>query len=472
MYPLPLITVASMFPENYNINFVDLSIQELIEEEILDSDLVLITGMITEENFVLEFIQKCKALGKPVIVGGPYVTATDKVIDYATVVKGEAEEVIKRVIQDFENCSLQKSYTGCAANMTKSPCPRYDLLDMDSYYYGLIQWSRGCPYSCEFCDISLVYGKEQRQKSISQLLNEFDVLYELGFRGGLEFADSNLITNKGVIPLMEAIINWQKEHNYPFEFRGQASINLAKMSKLLGKMTEAGFKQLFVGIETPVKKNLKQLNKFHNANIDIGWAIHKLHKAGIRLDCGTILGIDNEPNDISDIIIELYDSLNVTIPAISLLTATNNTKLYNRLIKEERLIATNASRNAVALNFKPSRPRNTVIEDFKKIAEKFYNPKNYLSRCENYLVTYRGGHTVSIKLALSYFAEYIRLYPDDEYTQFFIDYICRISERDISLLGKAVDLGLIGFHLFKIKNWYIELLNQEEQSIHKENIVK
>jgi radical SAM superfamily enzyme YgiQ (UPF0313 family) len=449
--PLPLLTVAAMIPPQYEVKLIDLNIQGISDDELLNANMVFVTGMLTQKESIVSILKRCFELNVISVLGGPYATNYEGEIKYATcLVKKEAEDILSQLFMDYENGELKKVYQGGSVDLIKSPCPRFDLIEPNNYQCALVQYSRGCPYTCEFCDIPWLYGKTPRAKTISQFLNELETLYQTGFRGWVELADANFFTNKQIKELLSEIIEWQKAKNYPFVFRCEASINVVQKDEVLDLMVAANFRMVFVGVETPVMNSLQEANKFQNTRLNLLESIDKIQKKGIQVDIGSIVGFDNDPIDIFEIQKDFVSKSKVIISCLGLLGVLNHTPLYERMAKENRLLF-QSNVNRIELNFEPKMDRKILLKGFINVFQGLYDPKNYFNRCEAFLKAYNAGY---VKPSYWYGTNmFIRACLDmmpDKYVYHYIIFVTKILFTNPKKLLRAIDLGVWGYHLYKI----------------------
>ena len=315
--------------------------EELTDDDIAWADLVMTGGMLPQQRDTLEVIDLCHAHGKPVAVGGPDVTSSPHIYAKADFrVLGEAEGIIDDFIAAWEAGAREGVFEAekFKVDVTKSPIPRFDLLNFDHYLHIGVQFSRGCPFTCEFCDIIELYGRVPRAKTNAQMLAELDALYRLGYRGHVDFVDDNLIGNKKAREDLPAGADGlAEEHDYPFEFSTEASVNLADDDDLLQAMSEANFFAVFVGIESPDPDTLVAMQKKQNTRRSLVESIHKIYAAGMFVTAGFIVGFDSEKGSVADGMIELIEEAAIPVCMVGLLYALPNTQLTRRLTKEGRL---------------------------------------------------------------------------------------------------------------------------------------
>jgi radical SAM superfamily enzyme YgiQ (UPF0313 family) len=403
--PLGLITVAALLPKTWEIRFVDRNVQPLSPADLDWADLVMTGGMLTQQQDILTLIEAAHAHGKLIAVGGADVTSSPHVYAAADFrVLGEAEIIIDKFIAAWEAGAREGLFEAekFQADVTKTPIPRYDLLNFRNYFYVGVQFSRGCPFNCEFCDIIELFGRVPRAKTNEQVLAELDRIYELGHRGHVDFVDDNLIGNKKALRrLLPDLIAWQKAHKFPFNFSTEASVNLADDEPLLRQLHEANFFLIYIGIESPDTDTLIATQKKQNIKRSLIEAIQKINGAGILALAGFIVGFDTEKGSVAPGIIDYIEAAPLPIPMISLLYALPNTQLTRRLTREGRLHVGNetvpdASILCTAgLNFDTKRPRREILHDFKTVFAKVYSEKAFFARVRRMipLLRHTSSHT-------------------------------------------------------------------------------
>jgi radical SAM superfamily enzyme YgiQ (UPF0313 family) len=391
--PLGLITVAAMLPSQWDVRLVNLNTEELSDADLEWADLVMTGGMMFQQASTLDIIEMCRDRGKPVAVGGPDVSSSPHVYERANFrVVGEAESVIDGFITAVDSDATEGVFEGpkFQADVTKTPKPRFDLLKFDQYMYLGVQFSRGCPFTCEFCDIIELYGRVPRTKTAEQVLGELDHLYGLGYRGHVDFVDDNLIGNKKAIKaFLPHLIKWQEERDFPFEFSTEASLNLADDDDLIEMLKKANFFVIFMGIESPDTDTLIAMRKKQNTRRSIRDIIHKIYKAGIFVTAGFIVGFDSEKGSVADPMIELIEEAAIPMAVIGQLWALPNTQLARRLASEGRLHVNaefmpkgSTDQCASGLNFETKRERLDILRDFRRVLATEYTPEAYFGRVD------------------------------------------------------------------------------------------
>jgi radical SAM superfamily enzyme YgiQ (UPF0313 family) len=349
--------------------------------------------MFNQQMDTLRLIKLAQSHGKPVVVGGPDATSSPHIYQEADFrVLGEVEDIIAQFIAAWDAGERSGSFTAekFQVDVTKTPSPRFDLLKPSQYMHIGVQYSRGCPFTCEFCDIIELYGRVPRAKTPQQMLAELQALYDLGYRGHVDFVDDNLIGNRKSLRIfLPQLIAWQQAHGYPFEFSTEASLNLADDRELLELMRKANFFAVFVGIESPDTETLVHTKKKQNTKRNIAESVHKLYGAGMYVTAGFIVGFDTEKASIADAMVDLIEQAAIPAAMVGLLCALPNTQLTRRLEKEGRLHADHdrwidetADQCALALNFDSLRSERDVLLDYRRILERVYDPVAYARRLD------------------------------------------------------------------------------------------
>ncbi|MGL9619931.1 B12-binding domain-containing radical SAM protein [Bradyrhizobium sp. U531] len=391
--PLGLITVAAMLPKDWTVRLIDCNTQAFGDDDLAWADVVFTGGMLPQQADTLRLIDECRAAGKPVVVGGPDPTSSPHVYEKADFrVLGEAEGVIEEFIAAWEGGARSGVFTApkFQADVTSTPVPRFDLLRFEDYLYLGVQYSRGCPFTCEFCDIIELYGRVPRTKTTKQMFVELQTLYDMGYRGHLDFVDDNFIGNKKSLrQFLPELAEWQRAHNYPFELSTEASVNLADDPELLELMGKANFFGIFVGIESPDPATLVAMRKKQNTRRNIAESIHKIYAAGMLVTAGFIVGFDNEKVSMAEAMVDFIEEAAIPVAMVGLLYALPNTQLTRRLEKEGRLHAdhdlastTGGDQCTSGINFDPVRPLRDILTDYRTVLERIYSPAAYASRVD------------------------------------------------------------------------------------------
>lgn len=390
--PLGLMTVAAMLPSDWKKRLVDMNVEPLSDHHLKWADLVFLSAISIQQASAREVIQRCRKAGVRVVAGGPLFTnryASFEGVDHF--VLNEAEVTLPRFLEDFQKGSpkpLYQAAEGEWADLTHSPLPLRSLARLSQYGAMNIQYSRGCPFHCNFCDITTLFGRQHRNKTTAQILDELDDLYLRGWRGSVFFVDDNFIGNKRHLKesVLPALADWMNRHRWPFAFYTQASINLVDDSELIRLMTQAGFDRVFIGIETPESKSLEESNKSQNRNRDLIHSVQRLHQAGLEVMAGFIVGFDHDPPDIFDRQIRFIQSSGVVSAMVSMLRAMDGTILYQQLKDQNRLLHEDSGNNTeFSVNFIPEMGAERLIEGFRGLISKIYSPEYYYKRIVNFI---------------------------------------------------------------------------------------
>ncbi|MGB3491142.1 MAG: B12-binding domain-containing radical SAM protein [Elainellaceae cyanobacterium] len=391
--PLGLVTVAAILPQDWEFKLVDRNIRAVTDEEWAWADIVIISAMIVQKDDILVQIQEAKRWGKPVAVGGPYPTSMPQEMRAAGVdylILDEGEITLPMFVEALDRGETSGEFTsnGEKPPVTETPIPRYDLLERSAYDSMSIQFSRGCPFQCEFCDIIVLYGRKPRTKTPGQLIAELQYLYDLGWRGGVFMVDDNFIGNKrNVKLLLNELKVWQKDHGYPFRFDTEASLDLAEDDEMIDLMLECNFAAVFMGIETPDADSLQLTKKFQNTRSPLLESIDKVTKAGLRVIAGFIIGFDGEKPGAGQRIVEFSEVTGIPTTTFAMLQALPHTALWHRLEKEGRLRAKDGNINQTTLmNFVPTRPVEDIALEYVEAFRQLYEAEQYLDRVYRYFL--------------------------------------------------------------------------------------
>ncbi len=390
--PLGLLTVAAMLPQEWNLRLTDMNVSRLRDRDIRWADYVFITAMVIQQTSVKQIIERCHNLGTKIVAGGPLFTSQPE--EYPQIdhlILKEAELTLPQFIADVQTGTPKKLYnTRDKATLTETPMPLWRLLDMKKYASMAVQYSRGCPFDCDFCDITMLYGHRIRTKSSDQILAELEALHTQGWKGNVFFVDDNLIGNKALIKrdLLPALTGWMKQRRYPFTFNTQASINLADDEGLMQDLVKAGFDCVFVGIETPDEQCLSECNKLQNKGRDLIECVTKIQQAGIQVQAGFILGFDSDSNSIFDNLIQFIQNSGVVTAMVGLLNAPRGTKLYQRMAQECRLTRPVTGDNMdCSMNFRPKMGMEQLLDGYNRVIKTIYSQQHY---CERILTFFKN----------------------------------------------------------------------------------
>ncbi len=392
--PLGLLTVAAMLPKEWEKKLVDLNVRSLGDEDIIWADLVFISAMSIQRSSVREIMDRCHRLDAKIVAGGPLFTAGhEEFDDIDHFVLGEAEANLPNFLDDLQNGTAKHVYSSNKRpDITKTPIPLWSLINMKHYSAMSIQYSRGCPYNCEFCDIVFLNGHKPRTKGRDQVIAELDAISNHGWRGGIFFVDDNFIGNRRKLRLdiLPAITDWVSKKRQAFALFTEVSINLADDDELMNMMVSAGFNRVFIGIETMNEESLIECNKLPNKNRDQLQSIRKIQNRGLEVMGGFIVGFDNDPFSIFGKQIEFIQKSGVVTAMVGLLNAPRGTKLYHRLEKENRLLETFTGDNMdCSLNFIPKMGFTALINGYKNILNSIYSYNNYYQRIKTFLQEYK-----------------------------------------------------------------------------------
>ena len=391
--PLGLLTLAAMLPNTWDKKLVDMNVSSLLDEHIQWADYVFLTGMNVQRTSFKDVVLKCNQLDTPVVAGGPMVTTDGAVFEGVDhYILNEAESTLPQFLADLEAGDIKYVYSSKQfPTISQTPPPLWELLDMDKYASMSIQYSRGCPFDCEFCSITSLNGHIPRTKDKEQFLNELELLRNQGWHGRVFIVDDNFIGNKRKLKedILPELIKWQEKFNYPFRFMTEVSINLADDDKLLNLMVKAGFNSAFVGIETVNSESLVECGKSQNKNRDLVKSVKKLQKKGIVVSGGFIVGFDSDPGNIFQQQINFIQESGIVTAMVGLLNAIPGTRLFQRLKSEKRIISDFEGNNMDGiLNFIPKMNHQSLMNGYKSILKTIYSHKEYYRRIKTFLKEY------------------------------------------------------------------------------------
>ena len=460
--PLGLLTVAAMFPREYELRVVDMNVKPLEDADLEWADMVFTSTMIVQRVSLQAVVERCNRAGVPVVAGGPHPTTFHEEIEGVDhFVLDEVEETFPGFLADLESGSAKRIYREPRKpDVTRTPVPRFDLVDLKNYDTMGVQFSRGCPFDCEFCDITKLYGRVPRTKSPDQIVGEFESLYRLGWRGQVFIVDDNFIGNKrDAMNLLPALVDWQKTRGYPFTLMTEASVNLAQMDELMEAMSEAGFDTVFVGIETPTPEALLKTRKPQNVSKReedyLLNAVRRIQQKGMQVQAGFILGLDGDGEDVFDAQIEFIQEAGIPAAAIYLLTALKGTDMYNRLKAENRLVEVPVGTSATTLNFRTQMDPKILIEGYRRVTTTLYGPtlETYFERCLTLFAHLKPSpHVSKPRSRNAIYADVMalrRLLSDAQKAP-FLEFIAKVAEHHPRMLPRAVYLAALGYHFEKI----------------------
>jgi len=391
---LGLLTVAAMLPDEWEKKMVDMNVTTLTDEELEWADYVFISAMVVQKESVREVITRCKRVKAKIVAGGPlFTTRYEELEGIDHFVLGEAEITLPLFLADLNKGCAQHIYTSDERpDISKTPIPLWSLINMKKYSTMNIQYSRGCPFNCEFCDIIILNGHKPRTKDNDQIVRELEVLYTQGWRSGVFIVDDNFIGNKRKLKTetLPAIIEWMERRKHPFSLSTEASINLADDEELMRLMVKAGFNKVFIGIETPNEESLAECNKLQNQNRDLVACVKKIQNHGLEVQGGFIVGFDSDPLSIFRSQISFIQRSGIVTAMVGLLNAPSGTRLYQRLKQEDRLLKGVSGDNMdCSINFIPKMNYETLINGYKSILNTIYSPKQYHERVKIFLKEYK-----------------------------------------------------------------------------------
>jgi radical SAM superfamily enzyme YgiQ (UPF0313 family) len=456
--PLGLLTVSAMLPPRWERRLVDLNVRRLKDSDLAWADVVFLSGMIVQGPSMKEQIARAKRYGVRTVVGGPIVSAKDPAIAEADhAVEGEAEEIIPQLAADLERGEAQPHYFKKQwPDVTQVPLPQLHLAPLRRYSSMSLQYSRGCPFTCEFCDIIEIYGRRPRTKTPDQVCAELDQLQRLGWRGSVFMVDDNFIGNKkNVRLLLPRLVEWMHQHKSPFTLYTEASLNLAEDEDLLRLMRAANFKRVFMGIETPVVESLKETTKFQNLRKDLLESVKLVQSYGMEVMAGFIVGFDNDPADVFDRQIKFIREAAIPLSMVGLLTALPHTQLWHRLKAEGRLLKESLGNNTLLdLNFIPKMDTQQLIEGYRRILRTIYNPEEYFERASACLS--QLGATAKTPVVFSDLMAVARsLWRQGflaDYRMEYWKFIGQAMRRHRQHLHQAFTLAIMGHHFFELVN--------------------
>jgi radical SAM superfamily enzyme YgiQ (UPF0313 family) len=392
--PLGLLTVAAMLPECWDMKLIDLNVGGLSDCDLLGADYVFISAMTVQRESAQEVLNRCLNLRVKTVVGGPLFTSChDDFPEVNHLVLGEAEVTLPRFLEDLEKLTPQRLYLpDSRPNISCTPLPRWALVDMRKYASMNIQYSRGCPFDCEFCDITQLFGHKPRTKTPDQVIAELEALYSKGWRGGVFFVDDNFIGDKWklkkeVLPVM---ISWMKKRGHPFFFYTEASIDLADDHGLMELMVEAGFREVFIGIESPEDDSLRETGKVQNRNRNLVASVQCIQRAGLQVQGGFIVGFDSDSPAIFDKQLRFIQESGIVTAMVGILMVLRGTKLHDRLSSEGRIISCSTGNNTdIFLNYIPQMNTNVLITGYQRLVRTIYSPDFFYPRLMTFLKEYR-----------------------------------------------------------------------------------
>ncbi len=458
--PLGLLTIAALLPKHWKKRLVDTNIRPLTEADLAWADVALLSGMLVQKTDLLALLARCRAHGLPTVIGGPVTSSVEELPRHADhVVIGEAEELMAELAADLEQETAKPLYRAAELPaLTQAPLPDLSLINTKRYSAMAIQFSRGCPFNCEFCDIIEIYGRRPRTKAPAQVVAELEQLYERERRGLVFLVDDNFIGNKKKVKeLLPVLLEWNARRGRPFTFLTEASVNLADDAELLQLMKNAGFTRVFVGIETPVEASLKEVQKMQNTRRSLLDSVRRIQSYGIEVMAGFIVGFDSDPEDIFDQQVEFIQESAIPLAMVGLLQALPGTQLYARLLKEGRIVGEGHGDNMdCRLNFIPTMNAQRLVEGYRSILQRIYHPDAYYERVRRFLAHYHPTHyqrrslSDCLALARSILKQGVLGESRASYWRFFLEAATRYRRT----FDTAITLAIMGYHFQKLTEAY------------------
>jgi radical SAM superfamily enzyme YgiQ (UPF0313 family) len=457
--PLGLLTVAAMLPEKWEKRLVDMNVRPVSDKELQWADYVFISAMTIQKESVEKLLARCRQTGVRTVAGGPLFTSSPADFDQVDhLVLNEAEVTLPLFLEDLQHGHARHIYSSDRhADLSQTPIPLWELVDPKKYAGMNIQYSRGCPFDCEFCDITSLFGRKPRTKTSDQLLAEIESLYASGWRGGIFFVDDNFIGDKKKLKntLLPSIIQWMEQKGHPFTFVTEASIDLADDGELMQLMVNAGFEEVFIGIESPCEEGLQESGKIQNRNRDLLASVKKIQQAGLQVQAGFIVGFDGDPPTIFERHIRFIQDSGIVTAMVGMLTALRGTKLYHRLVNEGRLLEDASGNNtSIATNFIPTMNMESLINGYRSIIDTIYSPKHYYHRVLTFLKDYRPPRKGGVQLKPGYIMALFKSMLilgvlGKERFQYWKLFFWSLFRRP-RLFPTAITLAIYGFHFRKI----------------------
>ena len=457
--PLGLLTVAAMLPKEWEKKVIDLNVTALIDKDIKWADYVFISAMAVQKESAKKVIARCKKLGAITVVGGPLFTAErDEFQEANHLVLNEAEITLPIFLEDLKNGCAKHVYTSDVfPEINNTPIPAWELINTKKYSSLSLQYSRGCPFDCEFCDIVVLNGHKPRTKDKEKVLQELDAIYNQGWRNSIFIVDDNFIGNKKKLKsdTLPAIIEWMKRKRYPFPMVTEASINLADDEELVNLMVKANFDTVFIGIETPNESSLAECGKSQNENRDMVAAVKKLQNFGLHVYGGFIVGFDSDPATIFENQINFIQKSGIVTAMVGLLNAPRGTKLYHRLKGENRLLKSFTGDNTdFSMNFIPKMNYETLVNGYKNIVQTIYSPKKYHERIVNFLKEYKPRAGKVSNFPIEYIKAFIQatwiLGIKERGRQYYWKLLAWTLFKHPRSLVMSITLSIYGFHFRKV----------------------
>lgn len=464
--PLGILTVAAMLPTDWPKKLVDLNVEILADNDIKWADYVFISAMTVQKSSAIEVIKRVKNLGVKIVAGGPlFTTEADQFTNVDHLVLNEAEITLPQFLNDLQQGTAKHIYTTDEhPSIVNTPIPMWSLLKMRKYSSMSLQYSRGCPFNCEFCDITFLDGRVPRTKTVEQITSELEAIYQHGWRGSIFIVDDNFIGNKNKLKehTLPALIEWQKKRKNPFSLFTEASINIVDDEELMRLMTRAGFNRVFIGIETPNEASLTECDKNQNVSRDLVAAVKTLHNNGLEVMAGFIVGFDNDPVTIFKTQINFIQKSGIVTAMVGILNAPKGTRLYQRLKGEDRLLGDEFTGDNMdySLNFIPKMNRDTLINGYRHVLSTIYSPKEYYARVRTLLKEYKPKTRVGLsQIHFSQFLGFINCVwfvgIREKGRRYYWKLFAQTLLRRPKAFPRFVTLSVYGYHFRKVVNKYM-----------------
>jgi radical SAM superfamily enzyme YgiQ (UPF0313 family) len=455
--PLGLLTIAAMLPQEWEKRLIHMKVTKLTDADLAWADYVFISAMVVQKKSVHQVIARCREAGVPIVAGGPLFTSEpEQFPDVDHLVLNEGETTLPQFLADLKRGQARRLYTTDQyPDITKTPAPMWELLDLRRYAAMSIQFSRGCPYDCEFCNVTALFGHRPRTKTADQLLHELDALYALGWRGSVFFVDDNFIGNKKHLKqdILPALIEWRKG-KVGVPFNTEVSINLSDDQELMDMLVEAGFNTVFVGIETPDEDSLAECNKFQNRGRDLVESVKRIQRAGLEVQGGFIVGFDSDTPSIFQRQIDFIQRSGIVTAMVGLLQAPSGTKLYQRLRGEGRLVGSSSGDNVDgSTNIIPKMNIETLRQGYKTILRQIYSPQMYYARVKTFLQEYKPpkvGSYVDFQHVMAFLRSIYRIGIQGAERVHYWRLVFWTLLRRPKLFPLAITLSIYGYHFRQV----------------------
>jgi radical SAM superfamily enzyme YgiQ (UPF0313 family) len=475
--PLGLMTIAALLPKTWNKRLIDTNVERLHDRDLLWADVVMLSGMHIQQQTLVAIIERCQKLGRRTVVGGPIASslpAEELKADH--IVIGEAESLIADLARDLEQGTAKPLYQAAEKpEMDTSPLPDLSLIKMNRYSTMTVQYSRGCPFNCEFCDIIEIYGRRPRTKAIAQVLAELDQLYAVGWREAVFIVDDNFIGNKKrAKELCAALAEWRGQHKTSFDFLTEASLNLADDPELMQLMKDAGFISVFLGIETPDESGLISANKLQNTRRSLLDSVALIQSYGMQVMGGFILGFDTDKDDIFDRMVDFIQKSGIPIAMVGLLQAMPGTQLFRRLWREGRIVDMDAGNNTGDhLNFLPHMDSAKLVEGYRSVLDRIYSCEAYYDRVKLYLnrTHPKNGEQKSQQQwftrsnARAFVTSILRQGVFSRQRWSYWKFLLAVATRYRHCIGPAMTLAVMGYHLQVITQKLSEAVDAQAEAL-------